>query len=86
MTLHPFFNYNFKHGWYLTTSPILTANWAADSSRDVWTVLIGSGFGKIIHLRKLLVNLSAQVYYNVAPPEFGADWTLRLQCQFLFPK
>ncbi len=86
MTLQPFFNYNFKGGWYLTTSPILTANWAADSSRDVWTVPLGGGVGKIIHLGKLPVNLSAQAFVNAASPEFGADWSFRLQCQFLFPK
>jgi hypothetical protein len=86
MTLQPFFNYNFKGGWYLTTSPIITANWAAESSSDVWTVPIGGGFGKIIHLGKLPVNLSAQAFYNVATPEFGSDWSFRLQCQLLFPK
>ena len=31
MTLQPFFNYNLPEGWYLTTSPIITANWEADS-------------------------------------------------------
>jgi len=25
----PFFNYNMAHGWYLTTSPVITANWLA---------------------------------------------------------
>ena len=86
MTLQPFFNYNFPGGWYLTTSPIITANWAADSSRDVWTVPIGGGFGKIIHAGKLPINLSAQAFYNIATPQYGADWSIRLQCQLLFPK
>jgi hypothetical protein len=31
MRLQPFFNYNLPEGWYLTTSPIITANWEADS-------------------------------------------------------
>jgi len=26
MTLQPFFNYNLPEGWYLTTSPLITAN------------------------------------------------------------
>jgi len=86
MTLQPFFNYNFPGGWYLTFSPIITANWAADSSRDVWIVPIGGGFGKVVHLGKLPINLSAQAFYNVATPEYGADWSIRLQCQLLFPK
>ena len=78
--------YNFPNGWYLTTSPILTANWAASSSRDVWTVPLGGGFGKVIHLGKLPVNLSVQAFYNVATPQYGVDWSIRLQCQLLFPK
>ena len=86
MTLQPFFNYNFPGGWYLTTSPIITANWVASSSRDVWTVPLGGGFGKVIHAGKLPVNLSVQAFYNVATPRYGADWSIRLQCQLLFPK
>lgn len=30
MTLQPFLNYNLPKGWYLTTSPLITANWEAD--------------------------------------------------------
>ncbi len=29
MTLQPFLNYNLPKGWYLTTSPLITANWEA---------------------------------------------------------
>ena len=25
----PFINYNMAHGWYLTSSPLITANWLA---------------------------------------------------------
>ena len=27
MTLQPFLNYNLPKGWYLTSSPLITANW-----------------------------------------------------------
>ncbi len=37
MTLQPFFNYNLPKGWYLTTSPIITANWEAPSD-ERWTI------------------------------------------------
>ena len=30
MTLQPFFNYNLPEGWYLTTSPVITADWEAN--------------------------------------------------------
>ena len=39
--LQPFLNYNFKGGLYLTSSPILTANWKAEESGDIWTVPVG---------------------------------------------
>jgi len=41
MLVQPFLNYNLPDGWYLTSSPILTANWAADKAGDLWTVPIG---------------------------------------------
>jgi hypothetical protein len=31
LLVQPFINYNFSHGWYLTSSPIITANWLAAS-------------------------------------------------------
>ena len=29
MTIQPFVNYNFEEGWYVSSSPIITANWDA---------------------------------------------------------
>ncbi len=80
-----FINYNLPKGWYLSTSPIMTANWEATSS-DTWTVPLGAGVGKIFKIGKLPVNVQAHAYKNVVSPTFGADWQFRLQLQFLFPK
>ena len=87
MLIQPFVNYNFpKHpGRYLTTSPIITANWEADSD-DRWVVPLGLGIGQIMKIGDQPINLQASAYYNVEKPENGADWQLRLQVQFLFPK
>ena len=84
--LQPFPNYNFKGGLYLTSSPILTANWKAEESGDIWTVPVGGGIGKIFHFGKLPVNSTLQAYYNVEKPEYGADWQIRAQVQLMFPK
>lgn len=46
-----FFNYNLPDGWYLMTSPIITANVMAESSQQ-WTVPLGGSMGKIIRRRK----------------------------------
>jgi len=86
MLIQPFVNYNLPKGWYLTTAPIITANWEA-STNDRWTVPIGAGVGRIVKLGRLPVNVQLSAYYNVVTPDnFGADWQLRFQIQFLLPK
>jgi hypothetical protein len=30
MTVQPFVNYNFPERWYVSSSPIITANWEAE--------------------------------------------------------
>ncbi|MCB1992073.1 MAG: hypothetical protein KDG49_11505 [Geminicoccaceae bacterium] len=86
--VQPFINYNFDHGWYVSSAPIMTANWKADGNDNTFTVPMGGGFGRLIRVGKLPVNLQAQAFYNVVKPDDDptADWTLRLQMQFLFPK
>jgi hypothetical protein len=37
-----FINYNLDNGWYLSTTPVITANWEA-SSGNKWTVPFGGG-------------------------------------------
>lgn len=80
-----FINYNLPNGWYLTSSPIITANWEADSGNQ-WTVPFGGGVGKIMKFGKLPVNGQISAYHNVESPENGPDWQFRIQLQFLFPK
>jgi len=83
--LQYFINYNLPQGWYLSSAPIITANWEADNG-DKWTVPFGGGVGKIFRIGKQPMNAQVQAFYNVEKPDNGADWTLRLQLQFLFPK
>jgi hypothetical protein len=82
----PFCNYNLPKGWYLTSAPIITADWSAPSS-DRWTFPVGGGVGKIVKLGgKLPINLQLAAYDNVIKPRDGADWQLRAQIQVLLPK
>jgi hypothetical protein len=83
--IQPFVNYNFKSGFYLTSAPILTVNWTADSDNR-WTIPVGGGVGKIFHLGKLPVNTQLSAYYNAVTPDEGADWQVRAQIQLMFPK
>ncbi len=84
MLLQPFVNYNLGQGWYLTSSPIITANWEAHAG-DTWTVPVGAGVGKLFKVGKLPINTSLQAYYNAERPTFASDWQLRFQVQFLLP-
>ena len=85
MLLQYFINYNLPGGWYLTSSPIVTANWEGNSDNR-WTVPIGGGIGKIHRIGKLPVNLQLAAFYNVETPDGGPEWQLRFQFAFLFPR
>ena len=80
-----FVNYNMKKGWYLTTSPIVTANWRATGDNR-WTVPFGGGVGRIMKLGFQPVNITAQFYGNAVHPPGTSPWGLRLQFVLLFPK
>jgi hypothetical protein len=85
MLLQPFVNYNMRHGWYLTSSPIITSNWEANSNNR-WTVPVGGGVGRIVHFGKLPVNTYAQFFRNVERPDGTTSWSARFDMTFLFPK
>src|SRR5271170_2927949 len=80
-----FVNYNMKKGWYLTTSPIVTANWRAPGG-SVWTVPWGGGVGRIMKVGFQPVNITAQFYANPTRPANTSPWGMRLQFVLLFPK
>jgi hypothetical protein len=85
MTLQPFANYNLPQGWYLTSSPLITANWEAGKDNR-WTLPIGGGFGRIFKIGDQPINANIAAYYNVITPEdTGPDWQLRAEWTFLFP-
>ncbi len=83
--IQPFVNYNFPGGFYINTSPIITVNWKADNAQR-WTVPLGAGIGKVFHLGPLPVNTQLGAYYNVVKPDDAANWQIRFQVQFMFPK
>jgi hypothetical protein len=85
MTLQYFINYNLKKGWYLSSSPVITANWKA-ASANVWTVPVGGGVGRVFRLGFQPVNVSLQFYGNAVHPPSGSPWGMRLQMAFLYPK
>lgn len=80
-----FINYNFKSGWYISSTPTITADWEADSDNR-WTVPFGGGVGRLVKFGKQPVDFKAQAFVNAVKPDGAADWALQLQVKFLFPK
>jgi hypothetical protein len=85
MLFQYFLNYNLKKGYYVSLSPIITADWKA-SRGNVWTVPVGGGVGRIMKLGFQPVNITAQFYGNAVHPEGASPWGMRLQLALLYPK
>jgi hypothetical protein len=84
-TFQYFVNYNLSNGWYLTSTPIITADWEKSSS-DRWTIPFGGGIGKLVRFGKQPVDFKLQGFGNVEKPDGGPDWSMMFAVKFLFPK
>jgi hypothetical protein len=87
MTLQYFVNYNLRKGYYLTSQPILSANWNAPAG-NAWLVPFGGGIGRIMRLGPQPVNLRVEAYVNAKRPDElpSPTWQLKFQMAFLYPK
>lgn len=84
-TFQYFVNYNMANGWYLTSTPVMTADWEKPSSNQ-WTVPVGGGIGKLARFGKQPVDFKLQAFSIVESPEGGPDWSMMFAVKFLFPK
>ena len=80
----PFVSYNLSDGWYLTSVPVISADWKARSGQK-WTVPLGAGIGRFVRLGEMPLSVQAGYYYHIEKPDGAADWALRLQLRLLFP-
>lgn len=78
-------NYKLKNRWYLTSSPLFSANWESEKGNR-WTVPLGGGIGRIFKLDKKAIAIDVGAYYNVEKPRFANDWYSQILVNFLFPK
>ena len=85
MILQYLFNYNFKNGWYLTSTNFITANWK-ENKDNRWTIPIGGGVGKIIRTKHRHLDLRAQTYWLAEKPQLGPDWGIQITVKLLFSK
>jgi hypothetical protein len=87
MTLQYFVNYNLQKGWYLSSDPILSANWNAPSG-NVWLVPFGGGIGRIFKAGAQPMNGKISFFGNAVRPDILASptWQMRVQLALLFPR
>jgi hypothetical protein len=81
----PAINYNFGHGWAMSFSPAITANWDA-ASGDQWTVPLGLGVTRTTVFSGRPINIGIQYFINAVRPEGSAERQLRFSMSLLYPK
>ncbi len=79
----PFFNYNLKGGWALSTAPIVTANWMAGQNK--WAVPLGGGVSRTFKAGDQLMSLSALYYTYVTRPITNPQTNLKVVWSLLYP-
>jgi hypothetical protein len=79
----PFFNYNLKNGWTLTTGPNITANWVATQNK--WAVPLGGGVSKTFKAGEQVMQISAQYYTYVARPITAPQTNFKVTWSLLYP-
>ena len=81
-----FVNYNFGGGWYVTSTPIMTADWTAESGEQ-WTVPVGGGVGKLMKFESFPpLDFKLQAFSNVVKPTGGPDWQMMFAVKLILPK
>ena len=87
MNLQPILGFFFSEGWNVGYSGNILANWRAPSAKDVWTVPVGLGIGKVLKLGPLPVKVQlAGQWMAVRPRTFGQEWNIQLQITPVIPK
>jgi len=79
----PFANYNLGDGIAVGANIEATANWDDD---EAWSSFLNFTVSKVTTLGKRPVNFLIGAGPAIASPSGGADWRLRAQANFLFPR
>ena len=81
-----FITYNIKKGWFVNTTPTITANFNAPEGEQ-WVIPTGAGFGKVQHFKRVPMKFMLQYYYDVAPTtSTSMKQNITLMIMFMFPK
>lgn len=82
--LNPSVSYNFNDGWFLNSSPFITAN-PAVANGDL-TIPLGIGGGKVLRIGKMPISLSLQGYYNVVRANYYPNMEVKGSITFILPE
>ena len=86
MNLQPIAAVFFGEGWNLGYPGNILADWMA-TSKNVWTVPLGLGIGKIVKLGRLPVKIQiAGQWMAVHPQNAGQMWNIQIQITPVIPK
>lgn len=83
--IQPYVNYNLADGWYLTSVPVIRADWSAPSGQK-WTVPMGASIGRLARIGEMPLSVQAGYYYNIERPDGGNDWAVRLQVRLVLAR
>lgn len=82
-----FINYNMSKGWFLLSTPTMSANWEAEKSGDKLTIPIGGGVGRLFKIGGHPFRASVQAFgYPATPDAVDTDYTIQAEFRLLFPK
>jgi hypothetical protein len=75
-------------GWYIKTAPIISANWNAGTLRQMWTIPVGGGAGKVLYVGDVPVSVSLAAYWNAVHPDTIAapSGSAQVQVALLLPR
>ncbi len=83
--LQLFYWLNFDGGWQVGGSPIIKANWEADSD-NTWNVPIGLGVRRLLFLGKLPVRVGVSFEWSAVYEEtLGDRWNIRIDITPIIP-
>jgi hypothetical protein len=86
MNLQPFAALFLGEGWNIGYSGNILANWKA-TSKNVWTVPLGLGIGKVVRLGRLPVKFQiAGQWMAVHPQNAGQMWNIQVLITPVIPK
>jgi hypothetical protein len=83
--LQPLLNINLDQGWFITSKPIISANWKA-SSGERWLVPVGGGIGKVFRIGRFGLSLEAEAFGYPERPAGGPTWSVGLGVKVLFQR